>query len=50
MVVYDHLRVYFTATRSRKVLYWPLTLQKERYRGLMPHDLMDIIAHHRLAL
>ncbi|HEY9891269.1 MAG TPA: peptide ligase PGM1-related protein [Candidatus Sericytochromatia bacterium] len=23
-------------------------LQKERYRGLMPNDLMDIIAHHRL--
>jgi hypothetical protein len=23
-------------------------LQKDRYRGLMPHDLMDIIAHHRL--
>ncbi|MGB3207016.1 MAG: peptide ligase PGM1-related protein [Crinalium sp.] len=23
-------------------------LQKERYRGLLPNDLMDIIAHHRL--
>lgn len=23
-------------------------LQKERYRGLMPNDLMDIIAHHHL--
>jgi hypothetical protein len=23
-------------------------LQKDRYRGLMPHDLMDIIAHHQL--
>ena len=23
-------------------------LQKERYQGLLPHDLMDIIAHHRL--
>jgi hypothetical protein len=23
-------------------------LHKDRYRGLMPHDLMDIIAHHRL--
>ncbi len=23
-------------------------LQKDRYRGLMPHDLMDIITHHRL--
>ncbi len=24
------------------------TLQKPQYRGLLPHDLMDIIAHHRL--
>lgn len=24
------------------------TLQKEQYKGLLPHDLMDIIAHHRL--
>ncbi len=23
-------------------------LQKERYRGLMPNDLMDIVAHHQL--
>jgi hypothetical protein len=23
-------------------------LQKERYKGLLPHDLMDIVAHHRL--
>jgi hypothetical protein len=24
------------------------TLQKDQYKGLLPHDLMDIIAHHRL--
>jgi PGM1 C-terminal domain len=24
------------------------TLQKEQYKGLLPHDLMDIIAYHRL--
>ncbi|PLZ58879.1 carboxylate-amine ligase, partial [Fischerella thermalis WC344] len=23
-------------------------LQKDRYQGLLPNDLMDIIAHHRL--
>lgn len=23
-------------------------LQKDRYKGLLPHDLMDIVAHHRL--
>jgi hypothetical protein len=30
---------YYTATDN---------LQKDRYRGLLPSDLMDIIAHHRL--
>jgi hypothetical protein len=43
------LRVFFTVNKVKKKYYIASdNLQKERYRGLMPNDLMDIIAHHRL--
>lgn len=37
-------------SQQGKAKYYVATdnLQKDRYRGLLPNDLMDIIAHHRL--
>jgi hypothetical protein len=37
-------------SQQGKAKYYIATdnLQKDRYRGLLPNDLMDIIAHHRL--
>lgn len=37
-------------TQQGRAKYYVATdnLQKERYRGLLPNDLMDVIAHHQL--
>jgi hypothetical protein len=46
---YDMSTGLFYSQEGREKYYIATdNLQKERYRGLMPHDLMDIIAYHRL--
>lgn len=46
---YDQSTGLFYSHEGREKYYIATdNLQKERYRGLMPQDLMDIIAHHRL--
>lgn len=46
---YDQSTGLFYSQEGREKYYIATdNLQKERYRGLMPQDLMDIIAHHRL--
>jgi hypothetical protein len=46
---YDLSTGLFYSNQGREKYYIASdNLQKERYQGLMPHDLMDIIAHHRL--
>ena len=46
---YDHATGLFYSQQGRPKYYVASdNLQKERYRGLLPNDLMDIIAHHRL--
>lgn len=46
---YDQSTGLFYSQEGREKYYMATdNLQKERYRGLMPQDLMDIIAHHRL--
>ncbi|GAB4183437.1 MAG: peptide ligase PGM1-related protein [Coleofasciculaceae cyanobacterium] len=46
---YDMSTGLFYSQEGREKFYIATdNLQKERYRGLMPHDLMDIIAYHRL--
>ncbi|HEY9740855.1 MAG TPA: peptide ligase PGM1-related protein [Coleofasciculaceae cyanobacterium] len=46
---YDQSTGLFYSHQGREKYYIASdNLQKERYRGLMPNDLMDIIAHHRL--
>jgi hypothetical protein len=46
---YDMSTGLFYSQEGREKYYIATdNLQKERYRGLMPQDLMDIIAHHRL--
>ncbi|MBE9129872.1 MULTISPECIES: peptide ligase PGM1-related protein [unclassified Coleofasciculus] len=46
---YDLSTGLFYSQQGREKYYIATdNLQKERYRGLMPNDLMDIITHHRL--
>jgi hypothetical protein len=46
---YDSSTGLFYSHQGREKYYIASdNLQKERYQGLMPNDLMDIIAHHRL--
>jgi hypothetical protein len=46
---YDQSTGLFYSHEGREKFYIATdNLHRERYRGLMPHDLMDIIAHHRL--
>ncbi|NEU72595.1 carboxylate-amine ligase [Hassallia byssoidea VB512170] len=46
---YDLSTGLFYSQQGRPKYYMATdNLQKDRYRGLLPNDLMDIIAHHRL--
>jgi hypothetical protein len=46
---YDLSTGLFYSNQGREKYYMASdNLQKERYRGLMPNDLMDIVAHHQL--
>ena len=46
---YDFATGLFYSQQGRPKYYIATdNLQKDRYQGLMPNDLMDIIAHHRL--
>ena len=46
---YDHSSGLFYSQQGRPKYYIATdNLQKDQYRGLLPNDLMDIIAHHQL--
>lgn len=46
---YDHATGLFYNQQGKPKYYIATdNLQKDRYRGLLPNDLMDIIAHHQL--
>lgn len=40
--------IYYTASGQPRYYYSTDNLQREQYKGLTPHDLIDIAAHHNL--
>ncbi len=40
--------IYYTASGQPRFYYSTDNLQREQYKGLTPHDLIDIAAHHNL--
>jgi hypothetical protein len=44
----DRSGLFFSQQGREKYYVASDNLVKDRYRGLLPHDLMEIIAHHRL--